>query len=234
MSVDLQRACLRDAKLTGADLTHANLEGVDLTGADLDGANLIRAYLSGVDLTGALGISLAPPPFSSRLISSHTHWRNLVVEAEENLLLGVATRSQVCEGLAAIEKQWRQYRPSPSAHSALASSSPPTGCFPWRATRLKRRLFAHTSTPKPEIVAITLLFRNTSPQGSTSRRIGDPLTLKNMLVFLNSPKNWVNLVRVIFEKRNGQQLVIHVVPNGQPPAACNVILGFAGIHTSCS
>ncbi|GHO81857.1 hypothetical protein KSD_96280 [Ktedonobacter sp. SOSP1-85] len=120
--VDFKRACLRDAILTGADLTNAHLEGVDLTGANLDGADLIHAYLSNVDLTGAMGISCSPPPSSSSLISSHTHWRSLVMKAEEHLLLGVATLSQVCEGLAVLETQWRQYRPYPSANSALASS----------------------------------------------------------------------------------------------------------------
>ncbi|WP_236038690.1 hypothetical protein [Ktedonobacter robiniae] len=192
---------------------------------------------------------MAPPPLSSFLISSPIHWRSLVVEAEEHLLLGVATRSQVCEGLAALEMQWRHYHAHPSAHSALASSSPPPstmGKIHSLATWLKRRMrahaspqalpttAAHASTPPPQIVAITLTFRQASPKKFTSRRIDNPPALKNMLVLLNTSKNWENLVRVMFEKRNGQHLLIHVVPNAHSPAACNVILGFAGIHTSCS
>ena len=53
-----QRACLRDANLTGAILTRANLEGAILTraylrGADLYAANLYAADLRGADLRGA-------------------------------------------------------------------------------------------------------------------------------------------------------------------------------------
>ncbi|MFG1804620.1 pentapeptide repeat-containing protein [Micromonospora carbonacea] len=51
---------LARANLTGADLTGANLARANLTGAILDGANLARANLAGADLTGAnlLGANL--------------------------------------------------------------------------------------------------------------------------------------------------------------------------------
>ena len=52
------RDCLRDADLSGFDLSHADLSGADLTGANLSracliGANLSRACLIGANLTGA-------------------------------------------------------------------------------------------------------------------------------------------------------------------------------------
>ena len=51
-------ANLKDADLSGADLSDrilqaADLSGADLSGADLSGAYLFRAKLSGADLTGA-------------------------------------------------------------------------------------------------------------------------------------------------------------------------------------
>jgi uncharacterized protein YjbI with pentapeptide repeats len=50
---DLSGANLSRANLSRADLSRANLSGADLTGAYLTGAYLILTNLSGVDLTGA-------------------------------------------------------------------------------------------------------------------------------------------------------------------------------------
>jgi len=55
---NLSDAILRDANLSGADLSDANLSGADLSGANLrdailSGANLRGADLSGADLSGA-------------------------------------------------------------------------------------------------------------------------------------------------------------------------------------
>ena len=50
---DLRDADLRDANLRGADLRSANLSDADLSDADLRYANLISANLSGADLRGA-------------------------------------------------------------------------------------------------------------------------------------------------------------------------------------
>ena len=48
-----ERADLRGAYLSGADLTRADLSGAYLSRADLTGADLRGAYLSGAYLTGA-------------------------------------------------------------------------------------------------------------------------------------------------------------------------------------
>jgi hypothetical protein len=50
---DLSRANLYGANLYGANLSGANLSGANLYGADLSGANLSRANLSGANLYGA-------------------------------------------------------------------------------------------------------------------------------------------------------------------------------------
>ena len=50
---NLSDANLRGADLSGADLSGANLRGADLSGADLRGANLYRADLHRADLRGA-------------------------------------------------------------------------------------------------------------------------------------------------------------------------------------
>jgi uncharacterized protein YjbI with pentapeptide repeats len=50
---DLSRADLSGAYLSGADLSGADLSGAYLSGADLSRANLSRAYLSGADLSRA-------------------------------------------------------------------------------------------------------------------------------------------------------------------------------------
>ncbi|MCD1885276.1 pentapeptide repeat-containing protein [Listeria monocytogenes] len=50
---DLSCANLRGADLSGANLSGANLRGADLRRADLSGANLRRADLSGANLSGA-------------------------------------------------------------------------------------------------------------------------------------------------------------------------------------
>ena len=50
---DLSGANLRGADLHGADLSEANLRGADLRGANLHGADLNEASLSGADLRGA-------------------------------------------------------------------------------------------------------------------------------------------------------------------------------------
>lgn len=47
------RDCLRDADLSGFDLSHADLSGADLSGADLTGANLSHACLIGANLSRA-------------------------------------------------------------------------------------------------------------------------------------------------------------------------------------
>ena len=47
------RDCLRDADLSGFDLSHADLTNADLTNADLSGADLTGANLSYANLTGA-------------------------------------------------------------------------------------------------------------------------------------------------------------------------------------
>ena len=47
------RDCLRDADLSGFDLSHADLTNADLSGADLTGANLSYANLTGADLSRA-------------------------------------------------------------------------------------------------------------------------------------------------------------------------------------
>ena len=48
---DLSGADLRSANLSGADLSGANLRSADLSGANLSGANLRSADLSGADLS---------------------------------------------------------------------------------------------------------------------------------------------------------------------------------------
>ncbi|EAC9293129.1 pentapeptide repeat-containing protein [Listeria monocytogenes] len=50
---DLRRADLRGANLRGADLSCANLRGANLSGADLSYADLRRADLRGANLSGA-------------------------------------------------------------------------------------------------------------------------------------------------------------------------------------
>ena len=50
---DLRRANLSEADLSGADLRWANLSEADLSGADLSGADLRWANLSEADLSGA-------------------------------------------------------------------------------------------------------------------------------------------------------------------------------------
>jgi len=52
-AADLSGADLSGADLTGAYLFRADLSGADLSGADLSSANLIWANLSGADLSGA-------------------------------------------------------------------------------------------------------------------------------------------------------------------------------------
>ena len=47
------RDCLRDADLSGFDLSHADLTNADLSGADLTGANLSYANLTGANLSRA-------------------------------------------------------------------------------------------------------------------------------------------------------------------------------------
>jgi uncharacterized protein YjbI with pentapeptide repeats len=55
----LERTCLRDAHMNGADLRGAKLQGADLQGASLQRVNLVQTNLAGANLTGCLvyGIS---------------------------------------------------------------------------------------------------------------------------------------------------------------------------------
>jgi uncharacterized protein YjbI with pentapeptide repeats len=52
--IDLPRASLSDANLSGADLSDADLSDANLSGTDLSAANLRKAQLFGTDLSGAL------------------------------------------------------------------------------------------------------------------------------------------------------------------------------------
>lgn len=47
------RDCLRDADLSGFDLSHADLTNANLIDADLSGANLTKANMMGADLRSA-------------------------------------------------------------------------------------------------------------------------------------------------------------------------------------
>lgn len=67
--VDLRSAFVGEANLSGAQLLRSDLRDADLTGADLSGANVVDTNLTGADLSGALlrGTSLARPDVLVRL-----------------------------------------------------------------------------------------------------------------------------------------------------------------------
>jgi len=85
---DLSGADLSGAYLSGADLSRANLSRAYLSGADLSRANLSRAYLSGADLSGA---DLSGADLSGADFQPFCKWRTSIKDKE--ITIGCKTKS---------------------------------------------------------------------------------------------------------------------------------------------
>jgi hypothetical protein len=83
---------LRDASLSGADLSSANLRGVNLSYVNLSGTNLSYAYLNGADLSNAN-------------LSGAKEWTNEQLAQAESLIGGKSSRSAIGSKLILLSSQ---------------------------------------------------------------------------------------------------------------------------------
>ena len=227
---NLEAANLKNANLSRTNLSYANLNDANLSAATLSGAMLNNAKLGGANLRNANlskanlnCTNLYNADFTEVNLTQTTReeypffvqfyvmpkWANVVVGgyADRNRFFTNATLDSIAQGVDIIERRWNEQKEmgqqNDPPRTSLSSSSNP-------------------SSADSEIIKITLLMDDGQTHYDFTPQTADFEFLRTSLTATEGIKP----LYVIFQKREGHELVLDVREDGIASPPLNLILSY--------
>lgn len=117
-------------KLSNANIRFANLSNTNLNGADLSYVSRRNADFTNAKGLNSLSQSTTPKSHPNKSSTSPTDWLSLVTTVGNTLLVTTASIASIIQGLDVVERRWREHKEQQQGGASTQHASSPSSKKP--------------------------------------------------------------------------------------------------------